>query len=172
MDKTGEMSARPAARDAIMDAFRDIILEGGYEKARVLDVVERSGVARSTFYEHFQGRDELVRDSVRGIFELLAGLAEPSCDIARITRVLEHVAEKRALVKSLMFDPGTDVLVSVFSEIIEERTRVSTLAARAVAGAQMAVLSSWLDSEDARDASLIAQSMREMSLALLRATLP
>jgi hypothetical protein len=82
------------------------------------------------------------------------------------------VAEKRALVKSLMFDPGTDVLVAVFSEIIEERTHVSTLAARAVAGAQMAVLSTWLDSEDARDASRIAQSMREMSLALLRAKLP
>ena len=49
MDKAVKMSESSTARDAILAAFRDIILEGGYEKCRVLDVVARSGVARSTF---------------------------------------------------------------------------------------------------------------------------
>src|SRR5215469_11856168 len=127
MDKTTEMSVRPAAREAIMDAFRDIILESGYENVRVLDVVARSGVARSTFYEHFQSREDLLRESLRGVFQLLAQLAVPSCDLARIALALEHLADNRMLVKSLMANPGTEVLVVVFSEVIEVHAAVAPI---------------------------------------------
>jgi AcrR family transcriptional regulator len=168
MDKTAEMSARPAAREAIVGAFRDIILEAGYEDVRVLDVVKRSGVARSTFYEHFASREDLLRDSLRGIFELLAQLAAPSCDLSRMERVLDHLADNRAMVKSLVANPGTEVLVDVLSEAIEERLSRASCMARAIAGAQLAVLSPWLDGRDARSAAELSRVMRDLSLALVR----
>jgi AcrR family transcriptional regulator len=167
MDKTAEMSKRPGAREAILKAFADIILEAGYENVRVLDIVKRSGVARSTFYEHFASREDLLRDSLRGIFQLLAQLATPSCDLSRMTSMLEHLFENRAMVRSLMADPGTEVLVDVFSETIEEHVRTSSTA-RAIAGAQLAVLSSWLDGRDARSAGELSRIMRDLSVALVR----
>lgn len=168
MDKTAEMSGKPAAREAILTAFRDMILQSGYEKVRVLDVVERSGVARSTFYEHFQSRKDLLRESLRGPLELLAQLTAPSYDPARMAIVLEHLAQNRALVKSLMANPGTETLIDVFSELIESRSDapVPPIAARAVAGAQLAVISSWLDGKDARSSKDLAQALREISLAI------
>jgi len=172
MDKTAETSGKPAAREAIAAAFRDIILEAGYQDVRVLDVVKRSGVARSTFYEHFASREDLLRDSLRGMFALLAQLAAPSCDMPRMAVVLEHLAENRVMVKSLMANPGTNVLVDVFSEVIEEELAQPASTARAVAGAQMAVLSPWLDGKDARSAAELARAVRDLSLALVRSGQP
>lgn len=167
------MSGKPAARDAILQAFADIILESGYEKVRVLDIVGRSGIARSTFYEHFESREDVLRDSMRGAFEALADLAAPSCDLTRVAVTLDHFMENRALAKSLMRDPGTDTLLGLLCDLIEARAGsfVPALVARAVAGAQMAVISSWLDEKDARDTNDVAQILRGMSLALLRAPL-
>lgn len=173
MDKTAGMSGKPAARDAILDAFREMILVSGYENVRVLDIVKRSGVARSTFYEHFQSREDVLRDSLRVPFELLAQLATPSCDTARIALILEHFAQKRALLKQLVSAPGTEALVSLLSERIETLAGppVPGIAARAIAGAQLAVIFSWLDTKDTRSAKDLAQVLRQMSLALRRASI-
>lgn len=168
------MSGKPVARDSILQAFADIILESGYDKVRVLDVVARSGVARSTFYEHFQSREDLLRDSMRGALERLAELAEPACDLARVASTLDHFMQNRALAKSVMADPGMDVLIDLLSESIEARsgTSVTAIAARAVAGAQMAVISSWLDGKDTRTAYDLAEVLKATSLALLTACRP
>lgn len=170
MDKTAKMSDKLAARDAILAAFREIILESGYETVRVIDVVERSGVARSTFYEHFQSREDLLRDSMCVPLEMLAQIAAPSYDAARTVSVLEHTIQNRALLKSLMRNPGADVLVDLLAELIERSAgpSVPAITARAVAGAHMAVISSWLEGTDTRRTPDLARVLREISLALLR----
>ena len=167
------MSGRAAARDAILLAFADIILESGYEKVRVLDVVARSGVARSTFYEHFESREDLLQESVRGPLEALAQLVDPTCDLARVGSMLDHFRQNRALAKSLMANPGTDALVALLSDLIEVGSSTLTLAitARAVAGAQMSIISSWLDGEEPRTAYELAQILQTVSRTLL-ASLP
>jgi AcrR family transcriptional regulator len=135
----------------------------------VLDVVARSGVARSTFYEHFQSREDLLRESMRGPFETLAQLALPGCDLARVASMLDHFMQNRTMAKSLMANPGTDALVEVLSEILETRCGVNVCgtSARAAAGAQMALISSWLDGKEKRTARDLAQVLRGMSLALI-----
>ena len=168
MDKVTGMSGK-SARLAILQAFADIILESGYEKVRVLDIVARSGVARSTFYEHFQSREDVLRDSMRGPFEILGQLAAPSCDIARVAATVNHFMENRALAKSVMGNPGTETLIDLLAESIEAQagSAVPVLIARAAAGAQLAVISSWLDGKTACDANDVAHMLRKMSLALL-----
>lgn len=171
MDKTAEVSGKTGARDAILTAFREIVLESGYETVRVVDVVERSGVARSTFYEHFQSREDLLRDCVRGLFDLLAQIAAPSYEPARTAILLEHFAQNRALSKSLMKNPGTDALVDVLTRVIEDGAGpvVPEITARAVAGTHMAIISSWLDGKDTRTSDDLARVLRELTVALLRA---
>lgn len=168
MDKTVKMSGAATARVAILAAFRDIILEGGYENCRVLDVVERSGVARSTFYEHFASREDLLRDSLRVPFDVLAQLNRPSCDVESVAYTLEHVAENRGLVGSLMRNPGMEALIDVLSEIVESGSgaAVAAIDARAVAGAQLAVLSLWLRDGKPHSAQDLARELRSISLAL------
>lgn len=55
--------ARPrseAANRAAIDATVDLLVEGGIEAVSMEEVAARSGVAKSTLYRHFGGREELV----------------------------------------------------------------------------------------------------------------
>lgn len=166
MDKTVKTSGAGNARSAIISAFSDIVLEGAYDRCRVLDIVARSGVARSTFYEHFQSRDDVLRDLLRFPFGILAQLATPGCDLARMALMLEHVAENRALLKSLTANPGLETLIAVFSDVLESSAGLAPYRARALAGAYMAVLTEWLSGSDRRSAADLAAFMRELALRI------
>ncbi len=48
------------AEEAIMDSFFLLINEKNYDKITVSDVVKKSGIVRSTFYNHYENVMELV----------------------------------------------------------------------------------------------------------------
>ena len=67
------MAETPAAdprversRRAVLDASIALFLEGGANALTVEAVSERSGVAKTTIYRHWDNRDALVIDAVRG----------------------------------------------------------------------------------------------------------
>jgi len=47
--------------EALMDAGRKALVERGYSRTRVSDVVEAAGVSRGAFYRYFEDKDELAR---------------------------------------------------------------------------------------------------------------
>jgi AcrR family transcriptional regulator len=65
------MSPRPDVseerKDQILDAARDVFTEKGLQKARMDDIVERSGLSKGTLYWYFKSKDNIVI----GIFERL-----------------------------------------------------------------------------------------------------
>jgi AcrR family transcriptional regulator len=51
-------AADPAER--ILQALAEVAAESGYATATIEQIVKRAGMSASTFYEHFQGRDDAV----------------------------------------------------------------------------------------------------------------
>ena len=47
-------------RKLLQDALLAIILEKGYEEVTVQDIIDRANVGRSTFYAHFQDKEDLL----------------------------------------------------------------------------------------------------------------
>ena len=47
-------------RQLLQNALSELILEKGYEKVTVQDVIDRANVGRSTFYAHFESLDQLL----------------------------------------------------------------------------------------------------------------
>jgi AcrR family transcriptional regulator len=47
-------------RQLLLEALNGLILEKGYEKITVQDVIDRANVGRSTFYAHFQDKEQLL----------------------------------------------------------------------------------------------------------------
>ena len=47
-------------RKLLQEALVSLILEKGYEKVTVQNVIDRANVGRSTFYAHFQNMDDLL----------------------------------------------------------------------------------------------------------------
>ncbi|HMB21696.1 MAG: TetR/AcrR family transcriptional regulator [Chloroflexota bacterium] len=47
-------------RQLLQNALNELILEKGYEKVTVQDVIDRANVGRSTFYAHFEDKEQLL----------------------------------------------------------------------------------------------------------------
>ncbi len=59
-------------RKLLQDALIELVAEKGYEAVTVREILERANVGRSTFYSHFQDKDQLLRS----VFERLDELFE------------------------------------------------------------------------------------------------
>lgn len=97
----GEDSRRRRTRQELLMAFFSLVLSRRYHEIRVADVLSRSGVSRSTFYEHFRNKDELLSASLEDPFRILASLVRPDTDAIRTQAILDHFWENRALARSL-----------------------------------------------------------------------
>lgn len=168
MDKTPETSGRVGAREAILDAFRDIVLQSGYDGVRVLDIVQRSGVARSTFYEHFQSREDLLLYAMRTPLHLLAQLAGPKPDTEQAAFVLAHFVQNREFALSIIDGHSAGDLRRLLAEMIAHEGNLPAEFADAVAGAQLSVIASWLEGNDSRSAHGVAALLRDVTTRLGR----
>jgi AcrR family transcriptional regulator len=57
-------TARPGARDALLDAARDEFARNGLERARVEDISRRAGISKGAFYLHFATKEDAFREIV------------------------------------------------------------------------------------------------------------
>src|SRR6202007_2792134 len=87
-------------REAIAGAFNSLIFEGRrYDRIRVADLIARAGVGRSTFYEHYRSKDDVLAETIRHPFAMLAAAVDADMQIATLREVLTHFYENRAQAK-------------------------------------------------------------------------
>jgi AcrR family transcriptional regulator len=58
-------------RKLLHDAFLELVLEKGYEKTTIQDILDRADVGRSTFYGHFRDKEALLMASFDGMRDQL-----------------------------------------------------------------------------------------------------
>lgn len=92
-------------RMRLIEAMTDVAAEKGYAATTVADVIERSGISRKTFYEHFSNKDECFLEAYRqGHDQLLADIAARIADASNWREGLE--LSLRAYVDSLAARPA------------------------------------------------------------------
>lgn len=168
-------------RQALLDALRDLLLERGYDGFAVRDIVERANVGRSTFYEHFEGKDEIFRESLALPVE---GLAASTCEpggLERLEATLLHFAGNRGLIVATLGGSARRLMSQVLSEHIAayltaplhtERRSFSIpvqLAADHLADAQLGLIESWFANEMPCDAASLARALRASTAASIAA---
>ena len=98
-------------RRLLHKALMSCILEKKYESITVQEVLDRADVGRSTFYMHFQDKDELLLAGLRGLKTLLqsaqAASAVPAGKsyeriIGFSLAMFEHANEYRAVNRALL----------------------------------------------------------------------
>jgi AcrR family transcriptional regulator len=112
-------------RTSINDAFVQLVSEKEYDDITIADILDRADVGRSTFYAHFEDKDDLMRQSLEGMRAMLAAQTEvlpKSKDLLfpYTAALYEHVFPRRRLVRA---SGGPARLRQLFTEMVAKLVR-------------------------------------------------
>lgn len=163
------------ARASIISAFNRLILSRRKLRPRVADVLEEAGVARSTFYEHFDGRDSLLLTAVRGPLGVVAAAAAGPGDATDLARILDHLRENRRGAVELLTGPLGPRVVRTLAALIVEKcgdTVSANKTALHLADMQLGFIRLWLCGETPYASIDLAELMIRSAKAQRKAIAP
>ena len=180
--ESGQADQRTArTRRALLEAFFTLAMERRYEDIQVNDIIDRAGVGRSTFYEHFSGKNALLVTSLNGPFGTLADATQETGDVRKLTALLMHFRANRALARSILTGPLRPRTLGVLTRLIERRLTThrgrrgrslmvpARLAAVQLAEGLMAPISAWINGESNCPAEVLALALHRTSTAIITA---
>lgn len=158
---------------ALVGAFVHLVLDRRYDQITVADIVERAGVGRSTFYEHYDNKDELLTEGLMGPFAVLADMVTGACDPVRLLETIEHFWENRRVGNVLFAGPTRQLVTRTLTVAIEQRLGARSrktnssdlpppLAAAYLASAQIGLLSEWLSGHTSCPPTVVADALQRM----------
>ncbi|HEV2123004.1 MAG TPA: helix-turn-helix domain-containing protein [Chloroflexota bacterium] len=156
-------------RTALMRSFNSNVLSRGYDSALPAEIAEAAGVARSTLYEHFAGKEDMLRHSLLPILEPLADSVGSSTVAPRLQFVLEHIRGSRRMARELLKGRARTVAKRTLAQLIE--TRLAQLAscrtgvprkfkAAYLASGILGLLDEWLSGHEACPAAVLARALQ------------
>jgi AcrR family transcriptional regulator len=182
----GEDAAKPddrrvlRTRSAIRSAFNTLILSRGYDAISAADVAEAANVGRSTFYEHYQGKEDVLAQSLVTVLEPLANACLAQTPEPPLATVVEHFWDNRQLAKALMAGRARTVMARRLAGLIEQRLENARPAGRSgrpviplsllavqMAHGQLALLEEWLSGRYGCTAAQIASALQATSRAFV-----
>lgn len=115
-------------RSLIFTAFSALLERKSYTSMTVPDIIDEAGIGRSTFYAHFETKDELLKALCIEIFEHVFSdelLSEENHDFShhstfkdRITHILYHLQEKQQSINGLFSGECGEVFLRYLKEYL------------------------------------------------------
>lgn len=118
-------------RDAIFEAFSGLLSEKRYSKITVQEIIDKANVGRSTFYSHFETKDELLKalctDLFHHVFSENPG-AENTHDFslsgsnshALITHILYHLRDNKKNIIGILSCESGELFLQFFKQYLNE----------------------------------------------------
>src|SRR5205823_6300005 len=95
-------SLKPGSREALLSAFAKLVLSKRYPEFGVDAIVGAANVARSTFYYHFAGKDDLLLNNLRPLISSLAAMPFTSQPSPDLQDWITHLWEQRQVAGRLL----------------------------------------------------------------------
>ena len=164
-------------RNTLHQALMALVLEGKYDDITVQQILDRANVGRSTFYTHFQDKDELVMWGTEHLRETLTAAqqsAVPRTDIVRFSRAMfEHAHDYRkvyrALVTSSVWPHVRQRVQNILADLIRRELKrppksklPPELFVHYLASTVMTVMTWWIDRNNPLTPAEIDQVFREL----------
>lgn len=103
----------------LSDAFVALILEKGYEAVTVQEIIDRANVGRSTFYAHFESKEQLLFSGHQHLSEALLGtMNEKSKDGIDFEMLFNHAADNFQIAKAMLGKKGGDLIIGHIRDVM------------------------------------------------------
>lgn len=151
-------------RKLIEDALMSLMLEKRYDKITVQDIIDRADVGRSTFYVHFDGKEDLLTSDFEHIFASLSQQIDVDKgnknEVFSTVELFKHIQAHHGLYKALVWGRGVELIFKqghmVLGKIFEKKlislldddagTKVPIpVLSNHLAGSFLTLLKWWLD---------------------------
>ena len=149
-------------QQALLASLLELIVEKGYDRTTVEDVLRRADVGRTAFYDHFENKQDLLLRRFAAIPWIRGGAGVGGDGAAvpfDVTFLFAHIADQRELVSALRgtsaFDETIESLrnnlLDSFTRLLQDRSTSGDvdgnlqLTAQALTGALMQLLTWWLE---------------------------
>ena len=148
-------------RDAIRQAFISLATNRRYDDFSVRDLIEQADIGRSTFYEHYRGKDDVLRALMDGMLTELADATSGAVPEEKLGGLIAHFWGNRRLGKAVFGPQLAPAVRRRLAELIEDRTGATRVRATLLAAGQVGLLSAWLSGE-------VSAAPEEVAAALIR----
>lgn len=130
-------------RRVLHEALMSLMGEKRYDDITVQDIIDRADIGRSTFYAHYQDKEDLMTSGLMHLMEILSEMvAQPSPTgqprLLPTQEMFEHVQENQNLFRGMVRGPGLDIFFDKGMEYWSQKLTVD-LQARLPEGRQPAV---------------------------------
>jgi AcrR family transcriptional regulator len=147
-------------RDALREALMQLMGECGWDAIDVRTLCVRANIGRSTFYQHYPNKEELLKANFAGLRDALmaqaqAGPAQPG-KLAFVSGLVAHVHEAQEVFRALLGRRSGHYVQDRFRELLIElvqagtpskaRSWQATAQAHYLGGALFELLAWWLGS--------------------------
>lgn len=169
------------SRNAIFSAFIELMLRDGYDAVSVEAVTERANIGRSTFYMHFRGKEDVLRQCLKNTNRDLVRTFDENTSGEELVPLLQHFYEQRRTNHVFLVAPVRALWVRSLADEIEQKiaARVSPrallplrLIALHLAEIQIGLVVQWLLARTPAKANRIAEALLATTRAAAAALLP
>lgn len=159
-------------RRLLNQALVSLIVEKGYEAITVQDIIDRANLGRSTFYSHYDNKEDLLISQMETLVHSLIGQVEsaPVVDekeggrrrILTTLPLFRHTQEQHRLYKAMVGGRGIDVIIEAIHTHLSGHIREQIeqllpngqtpsvpplVMANYLAGTLLTLLTWWLDND-------------------------
>ena len=121
-------------RDAIFKAFSKLLEKKKYNNITVQDIIDEANIGRSTFYAHFETKDELLKAMCTDIFSHVLSdvlLSEETHDFStgnngldeKITHILYHIKDNKNDIIGILSCESSELFMNYFKLYLTEMFR-------------------------------------------------
>ena len=178
-------------RELLQKALIELIAERGYDAITIQDIVDRANIGRTTFYLHYNSKDELFmscHEAIVGKFHigLLHALSKEellSSDVpSEVSLAYRHLEEERALLYPVFQGKDSQLILrqirdrsareiesnlrTIFADV--ESNIPLDILANYLAGAQIALMQWWLEKRRPHIPGDLTETLYRLQRAAIR----
>lgn len=114
-------------KNSIYNAFTELLLKEKYSKITIQEIIDLADIGRSTFYSHFETKDELLKSMCTDIFDEMHSnkiISSSENPHFMLLNILYHIKENEKIIRGVFLSESSEIfmkyLKDYFSNKIEQ----------------------------------------------------